>query len=191
MKEAIVGIIVAVIAGVAILVVDYNVFKPREQPQLSAAPKDGAGNSAGSTSVVKTPQSSAGESTSSDLAPSDPNLADLHRTAKKLSDSYTRTVELKKLSEYASSKGEIAYTITIAKDIPDSYSRTVALTMIVQRALDLNRFEIATTAADNIPDRYTRDQNLRRVLQAKQADPKRSNNSVQPTPKSGAAEAKR
>ncbi|MBI3044787.1 MAG: hypothetical protein HYY78_18370 [Betaproteobacteria bacterium] len=107
-----------------------------------------------------------------------PTLAELHKTAKKLRSLSNRDLELNRLVDYAVTKGDVPYAVTIAKDISSSSSRDLALGRIVEKGIELKRFDIATRAAESISSSSSRDLNLSRVLKARREYDERPNPGV-------------
>jgi hypothetical protein len=177
-KNAIIGVIIAVVAGVVVLAVEYNYFNPKPSPAAPSA----------ITAAVPPPTTDREKAQKGGVANPpvvDSSLVELHKTAKSLSSSYNRDLELNRLVDYAVNKGEIQYAVEIAKDLSSSYGRDLALGKLVEKGIALRRFDIATRAAQSMSSSYSRDLHLSRVLKARQEHEERPNPGVQPTPKSG------
>src|SRR5688572_2585035 len=122
MNGPVVTVVLAVAGGVIVLLVEYNVFNQGGvEPRNRAEPQ----------MIASLPAENPPAARHQPVPPAPKSLVDLHRTANKISDRYSKTSELRALSAHALSIGEIAYAIVIAKDIPDRYVQASALGDVV------------------------------------------------------------
>lgn len=180
MNNAIIAIVISVAAGIVVLAVEYNFFNPKHSVSVPGASKSNAPSVADANDPEKDKKNTV-------VSPTRENsvLAELHSTAKGLSSSYNRDLELNRLVDYGINKGELDYAVEIAKDLCSTYGRDLALAKLVDKCLALKKFHVATRAAQSMSSSYNRDLHLSRVLKARQEHDERPNPGALPTPASG------
>jgi superfamily II RNA helicase len=156
MKATLASLTVAVVAGVIVLAVEYNVFQTKPSTAATSVPEQSK-----SSPVL------ANEATLNNAEPgSQAQLETLHKTAKQINSYIERDKELSKLVTYALDQKQYDYASDIARDINSYIERDRVLGVIVERANVARQFASANRAAKLVNSYITRDSLMKTILAA-------------------------
>lgn len=156
MRTALASLAVAVVAGVIVLAVEYNVF----QTKSSAAATSNSGQSKGYPVL-------ANDATLNNPAPgSQEQLETLHKIAKQINSYTERDKELSKLVTYSLDQKQYDYASDIARDINSYTERDRVLGAVVASANVARQFASANRAAKLVNSYTTRDSLMKSILAA-------------------------
>ena len=156
MRTNIASLAVAVVAGVIVLTVEYNVFQTKSSPAAASTSEQPR-----NTPVL------ANEATLTNVAPgSEAQLETLHKTAKQINSYIERDKELAKLVAYALDQKHYDYASDIARSINSYVERDRVLELIVEKANEARQFASANRAAKLVNSYITRDALMKTILAA-------------------------
>lgn len=156
MKAALASLTVAVLAGVIVLAVEYNVFQTKSSTATTSVSEQTKSSPVLSNEpTLKTPEPGAQE-----------QLETLHKTAKQINSYTVRDSELSKLVTYALDQKQYDYASDIARDINSYTVRDHVLGGIVEKANEARQFASANRAAKLVNSYTTRDSLMKTILAA-------------------------
>lgn len=172
MKNLIVGLVVAIVAGIVILAVEYNYFNPRPSTQHTV---DTAASKSTHKSSLDKPSSNDGLHTASkpskspQMSTSQEKLRKMYAAAKEISfDTSARNKALRDVVNEAIRYKDYNFAAKVAQDISyDTSERNNALEEIIKYACASEDFDTANRVADLITyDSTKKNANKQRILDA-------------------------
>lgn len=149
----------AVVSGIIVLGVEYNLFKPDRQSTIESVSE---------THSIDDPLQEFPQNTK--ILPTESSSIRIKESiplALRISSYSQKDSALRELISAATEIDDLNLAIEITDKISSNSSRNSAYVQIIDRAILISEFEIAETAVEKITSYSTKDKQFKKILQAK------------------------